>query len=404
MTTPFTFTDFQYRCLGRVDDPDSPSQVTVPCAEVTRALAERGLVMVSKEELADMKREVEFQKEEVRIRDASLATQTEGWQRAEHQVEQLTHSRGELEAALKLARHVAAGSADNTKRLMSERDEARAELARVKAEAEKYRLGMQENCQLRSELEKVKAETAALDAHASTLEARDEQSERIKRHLRSQLEAQSAVVEAAVMVASTPSEINLRLLSLAVGIQRASAGSEPKRAGGESLSERYPVGTPVEAIDFGPRHNQQGHVIDTDLDSILVRFPDGKDEAFSSSELYIIGNGGPVETKEPRAETGPPAPSPCSGCDGKGITDDRGFALRGQPYFATISCRRCLGDEREPASAKAEEAGMETVASLIEIDRAGQADAADLDALRARIEAALRAQTGEGAARGKVEP
>ena len=39
------------------------------------------------------------------------------------------------------------------------------------------------------------------------------------------------------------------------------------------------------------------------------------------------------------------ADEPCDGCDGKGIRDDRGFPLRGQPFFATEVCGICDGDK-----------------------------------------------------------
>jgi thymidylate synthase (FAD) len=38
---------------------------------------------------------------------------------------------------------------------------------------------------------------------------------------------------------------------------------------------------------------------------------------------------------------------PCEQCDGKGETDDRGFALRGQPFFQTEKCRACGGDGKQ---------------------------------------------------------
>lgn len=37
---------------------------------------------------------------------------------------------------------------------------------------------------------------------------------------------------------------------------------------------------------------------------------------------------------------------PCPVCDGKGEVDDRGFPLRGQPYFDTKPCSRCGGSGR----------------------------------------------------------
>jgi len=37
----------------------------------------------------------------------------------------------------------------------------------------------------------------------------------------------------------------------------------------------------------------------------------------------------------------------CPACDGVGETDDRGWALRGQPYFATKTCKACAGDGKK---------------------------------------------------------
>jgi thymidylate synthase (FAD) len=47
-------------------------------------------------------------------------------------------------------------------------------------------------------------------------------------------------------------------------------------------------------------------------------------------------------------------PEPCESCDGQGETDDRGFALRGQPFFCTKTCERCGGDKmrRKPGDEK----------------------------------------------------
>ena len=36
----------------------------------------------------------------------------------------------------------------------------------------------------------------------------------------------------------------------------------------------------------------------------------------------------------------------CNACLGEGITDDRGYALVGQPYFSTQECKTCHGDKR----------------------------------------------------------
>lgn len=38
---------------------------------------------------------------------------------------------------------------------------------------------------------------------------------------------------------------------------------------------------------------------------------------------------------------------PCRDCDGIGLLDDRGFPLRGQPYFDTQTCPTCKGDKLE---------------------------------------------------------
>ncbi|GAC1393233.1 MAG: hypothetical protein NVS3B10_00330 [Polyangiales bacterium] len=45
---------------------------------------------------------------------------------------------------------------------------------------------------------------------------------------------------------------------------------------------------------------------------------------------------------------------PCVGCDGAGVTDDRGFPLRGQPFFDTMKCKACGGDKkaRKPGDEK----------------------------------------------------
>lgn len=34
----------------------------------------------------------------------------------------------------------------------------------------------------------------------------------------------------------------------------------------------------------------------------------------------------------------------CAACDGLGVVDDRGFPLRGQPFFDSALCGRCAGD------------------------------------------------------------
>lgn len=75
----------------------------------------------------------------------------------------------------------------------------------------------------------------------------------------------------------------------------------------------------------------------------------------------FIGNGGSGDSPGPGSgrftsceaeQSEPPAPAiACRQCGGRGITDDRGFPLGGQPFFSTISCTRCLGDGKEPAPA-----------------------------------------------------
>jgi hypothetical protein len=72
-----------------------------------------------------------------------------------------------------------------------------------------------------------------------------------------------------------------------------------------TAAERFNPGTSVEVVDFGPRHNQTGHVIDTDSDSVLVRFADGKDESFQANEL---GVNGPLPSAEPLPEAGESGP------------------------------------------------------------------------------------------------
>ena len=39
----------------------------------------------------------------------------------------------------------------------------------------------------------------------------------------------------------------------------------------------------------------------------------------------------------------------CGQCDGQGIVDDRGYALRGQPFFEPKTCHVCEGDKRKRA-------------------------------------------------------
>jgi len=44
----------------------------------------------------------------------------------------------------------------------------------------------------------------------------------------------------------------------------------------------------------------------------------------------------------------------CPACEGVGVVDDRGYPLRGQPFFDTEECTECKG------TGKAEESGWTT--------------------------------------------
>lgn len=48
----------------------------------------------------------------------------------------------------------------------------------------------------------------------------------------------------------------------------------------------------------------------------------------------------------------------CPDCDGEGVTDDRGWPLRGQPFLYSLRCESCLGtgeSKTEPSEEHVEE-------------------------------------------------
>jgi hypothetical protein len=190
-----------------------------------------------------------------------------------------------------------------TAALVRERD---AELAATKEEAEKWRLGMQENCHLRAKLADVERELADAAKSAEYLAGRYNRTSE-------ELERAQRVVEAAQLVAAAPSEVNVRLLGLALRI--ASAAPAADRT--EAPKCCFACGDRLMTVWFAPE------------------FCDEQCARDWSDAL----------PEPPRAEAGESGPV-CLTCGGAGWAYVA--PLPGEPAGETVDCPRCASEESKP--------------------------------------------------------